>query len=108
MFCFALAMRKCLGGVNWKSVQWTIANQLLLSSGSIAANYAEANNSISKPSFLHKIVISRKEAAESMLWLRLLAATTMESETTEQLKSLHTECEELTSILATILRSSHS
>ena len=105
-FRFALSLRKCLGEANWKPVQWTDVNQLLRSSGSIAANYTEANNAVSKPDFLHKIGISKKEAAESLLWLRLLAATTDELEITEKLRTLHTECDELTRILATIHRNS--
>ena len=45
--------------------------QLCRSSGSQAANYIEANESLSKRDFGHRIKISRKEAKESRLWLRL-------------------------------------
>jgi len=45
---------------------------LLRSSGSVAANYIEANQSLSKKDFLMRIKICRKEAKESHLWLRLL------------------------------------
>ena len=45
--------------------------QLARSSGSQAANYIEANESLSKKDFLMRIKISRKEAKESRLWLRL-------------------------------------
>jgi four helix bundle protein len=46
--------------------------QLVRSSGSVAANYIEANESLSKKDFLLRIKICRKEAKESSLWLRLL------------------------------------
>lgn len=46
--------------------------QLLRSSGSVAANYIEANESLSKKDFVHRIKICRKETKESILWLRLL------------------------------------
>jgi len=46
--------------------------QLIRSSGSIGANYIEANESLSKKDFRMRIMISRKEAKESRYWLMLL------------------------------------
>ncbi|MCB4757533.1 MAG: four helix bundle protein [Elusimicrobia bacterium] len=46
--------------------------QLLRSSGSVAANYIEANESLSGKDFVMRIKICRKEAKESYLWLRLM------------------------------------
>lgn len=48
------------------------AKQLIRSSGSIGANYLEADESISKKDFIHRLKICRKEARESMYWLQLL------------------------------------
>lgn len=45
--------------------------QLARSSGSIGANYIEANESLSKKDFVMRIKISRKEAKESRFWLML-------------------------------------
>ena len=50
-----------------KSIPKTMSNledakQLIRSSGSIGANYIEANESLSKKDFLHRVKISRKEA----------------------------------------------
>ena len=45
--------------------------QLIRSSGSVAANYIEANESFSKKDFIMRVKISRKEVKESRLWLRL-------------------------------------
>ena len=45
--------------------------QLLRSSGSQAANYIEANESLSKKDFCHRIKIALKETKESALWIRL-------------------------------------
>lgn len=47
------------------------AKQLTRSSGSVAANYIEANEALSKRDFILRIKICRKEAKESALWLRL-------------------------------------
>lgn len=105
-FCFALAARDCLAGGRWTRTQWTDVNQLLRSSGSIAANYIEANNSVSKSDFAYRISISKKESAESCLWLRLLGETTQPEPLKEILRTLYREADEITRILATILRNS--
>src|SRR3990167_1365014 len=46
--------------------------QVIRSSGSIGANYIEANESLSKKDFLMRIKICRKEAKESKYWLLLI------------------------------------
>lgn len=56
--------------------------QLLRSSGSVAANYIEANESFSKKDYYMRVKICRKEAKESRLWLRLIDC---KSETEKQL-----------------------
>jgi four helix bundle protein len=60
-----------------KKIPRTISNieyakQLIRSSGSVAANYIEANESLSKKDFVMRIKICRKEAKESRLWLKLI------------------------------------
>ncbi len=46
--------------------------QVIRSSGSVGANYIEANESLSKKDFVMRIKICRKEAKESRYWLRLI------------------------------------
>jgi four helix bundle protein len=60
-----------------KELPRTIANeqdvkQLVRASGSVGANYIEANDALSKRDFLMRIKISRKEAKEARYWLQLL------------------------------------
>src|SRR5438445_9226086 len=50
------------------------AKQLIRASGSVASNYVEANEALSKKDFLMRIKICRKEAKESRLFLRLVDA----------------------------------
>jgi len=45
-------------------------NSLVRASGSVGANYIEANESLSKKDFLMRVKICRKEAKESRYWLR--------------------------------------
>jgi four helix bundle protein len=64
-----------------KSLPRTISNiedakQLTRASGSVGANYIEANESLSKKDFVYRIKICRKEAKESGYWLRLILGTT--------------------------------
>ncbi|MFC2107205.1 four helix bundle protein [Bacteroidota bacterium] len=47
--------------------------QVLKSSGSIGANYIEANEALSKKDFLMRIKISRKETKETIYWLKLIS-----------------------------------
>ncbi|MBI3627435.1 MAG: four helix bundle protein [Candidatus Sungbacteria bacterium] len=46
--------------------------QLVRSSGSIGANYIEANESLSKRDFFMRVKISRKESKECRYWLMLV------------------------------------
>src|SRR5436853_3682689 len=60
-----------------KKLRRTIANiedakQFIRASGSIGANYIEANESIGKKDFAMKVKTCRREAKESRYWLRLL------------------------------------
>lgn len=47
------------------------SKQLIRSSGSVSANYIEANEALSKKDFFMRIKICKKEAKESRFWLRL-------------------------------------
>ena len=46
--------------------------QVVRSSGSVGANYIEANEALSKKDFRMRVKISRKESKETRYWLRLL------------------------------------
>ncbi len=72
--------------------------QLARSSGSVAANYIEANESFSKKDFLMRVKICRKEVKESRMWLKLTDSNT---ETTKQ--TLIQEATELMKIFGSII-----
>lgn len=52
-----------------------IAGQLLRSATSICANANEAQEGQTKPDFIAKMSVSRKEAREANFWLRFASAT---------------------------------
>ncbi|MBU0649098.1 four helix bundle protein [Patescibacteria group bacterium] len=79
--------------------------QLIRSSGSQASNYIEANESLSKKDFVHRIKICRKEAKESHLWLRLCEVGKNE-ELIKERKELTAEAMELTKIFGSIVEKS--
>lgn len=54
-FHFAQEIRKCLKTVKVHPLQYDDAKQLIRSSGSVAANYIEANESLSKKDFIMRI-----------------------------------------------------
>ena len=63
-----------------KALPKTMANvevtkQLVRSSGSVGANYIEANEALGKKDFTMRIRICRKEAKESRYWLNLVEST---------------------------------
>ena len=105
-FRFALEVRHCVSAHRWTRAQWTDLKQLLRSSGSVAANYIEANNAASKADFIYRISVAKKEAVESRLWLRLLGATTTSEPSKNDLRALYREADELVRIFAAILKSS--
>ena len=78
-----------------------LISQLIRSSGSVGANYREANDALSKKDFGHRIRIARKEAKETQYWLQLLAEAAS-SEPNGDLKGLLQEASELKNILSSI------
>lgn len=102
-FRFALAVRHMVGGHKWKREQWTDIDQVLRSSGSVAANHTEANNPVSSADFAHRLKDSRKEASESRLWPRLLGATSP-TDSRDELRTLYREADDLTRILSSSIK----
>jgi four helix bundle protein len=49
-----------------------MVKQVIRSSGSMGANYIEANESLGKKDFAMRIRICRKEAKETVYWLKLV------------------------------------
>ncbi|PLX12220.1 MAG: four helix bundle protein [Marinilabiliales bacterium] len=92
-----------------KTLSKTIANnedikQLIRSSGSVGANYIEANEKLSKKDFLLRMKISRKEAKETTYWLRLIESTNDVNNST--IDNLIKESIELKKILSSIIEKS--
>ena len=81
-----------------------LIGQLIRSGTAIGANYIEANDSLGKKDFIHRIKIARKEAKETIYWLKLIIEA--ENRFEEQVKILIKECIELKNILSSIINNS--
>ena len=69
---FASDIRALVRQVNKTTGNIEDGKQLIRSSGSVGANYIEANEALSKKDFVLRIKICRKESKESRYWLRLI------------------------------------
>ncbi len=76
--------------------------QLIRASGSVGANYIEANESLSKKDFVFRIKICKKEAKECGFWLRLIIETNETLDDGAKGKSLLGESIELKKIFSAI------
>jgi len=90
-----------------KTLPKTIANiedgkQLIKASGSVGANYIEANEALSKKDLKMRLKICRMEAKESAYWLRLINETNSLKNANDA-KSLMQEANELKKIFSSIL-----
>ncbi len=90
-----------------KKLPRTISNiedgkQVIRSSGSIGANYIEANESLSKKDFVMRVKICRKEAKETCYWLKLVYINNI-LELDNEREKLITESTELMKIFGAIL-----
>ncbi|MDO8443192.1 MAG: four helix bundle protein [bacterium] len=79
-----------------------LINQIIRSGTSIGANYMEANGAESKKDFQHKIGICKKEAKETMHWLRMIA--TANTDKAEKCRKLWKEVHELVLIFSSIVK----
>lgn len=80
-----------------------IGRQLVRSSGSVGANYIEANESLSRKDFVVRIKICRKESKESRYWLKLVQP---KREDERERESLIAEATELMKIFGSIIEKS--
>lgn len=101
---FAIDVRKFAKRIKVTLINADDIKQVLRSSGSIGANYIEANESLSKKDFLVRVKISRKEAKETRYWLRVMQID--QPELDEDKAKLHDEATQLMKIFGSIITKS--
>ncbi|MFY8190154.1 MAG: four helix bundle protein [Bacteroidia bacterium] len=102
-FQFSLAVRRFIKCLPYNLNNQEDGKQLIRSSGSVGANYIEANDSLGERDKLMKIRICRKEAKESRYWLMLLD-TNGNADLEIEKDKLAQEAYELMLILGNILK----
>jgi four helix bundle protein len=102
---FALRVRRFLKLLPRSLIAEVDGRQLVRSSGSVGANYIEANESVGDRDFLYRIKLCKKEAKESRYWLQLLLLEEAAPLALER-AALAAEADELTRIFAAIHRNS--
>jgi four helix bundle protein len=80
---------------------WVLGKQYLKAGTSIGANIQEAQSGESKSDFIHKYGIAKKEARESLYWLRLMSESGMVPR--RRLQPLIKETEEVFAVVTAII-----
>ncbi|MCK4234680.1 four helix bundle protein [candidate division WOR-3 bacterium] len=83
------------------TINFKIIGQLIGASGSVGANYREANEALSKKDFAYRMRVTRKECKESSFWLRLLKEANQKF--TEEIDLFIKESKELRNIFTSII-----
>lgn len=84
------------------SINNRLTGQAVGSAGSVGANYREANDSLGKKDFVHRLRISRKEAKEVIHWLDCIE--TANPEFSSRMQNLKQEAREIKNILSSIIQ----
>ena len=100
-FLFAKECRNYIRTLTKTTSNIEDGKQLVRSSGSVGANYIEANEKLGDKDLIYRLKISWKEAKESKYWLRLLHELNPDQKTLSD--SLLFEVEELRKILSAII-----
>jgi four helix bundle protein len=101
-FKFASRVIRFVGTMPRNVAGYQLGKQLIRSGTSIGANLEEADGAESKRDFIHKASISRKEARETLFWLRLCSENNLGDG--HICRELLTECDEIRRILSAIIR----
>ena len=99
---FALRIVKAYKFLTRQQSEFVLSKQMLRSGTSIGAMMREAKFAQSRADFLSKTSIALKEANETLYWIELLHDSEYIDDKT--FESIHNEANEITSILASIVK----
>lgn len=101
---FAKAVMRLCKKLPKDVINLELGKQIVRSSGSVGANYREANEALGKKDFKHRIGIARKECKETSYWLELIKENNPHHDS--EVRELYRESMELRNILSAILSKS--
>lgn len=99
---FALSVRDFCRKLKWDIINVVYIKQLIRSSSSIGANYLEASDDLGKQDEKMKIKIARREAKETVHWLKLILVYNDKELELERLKLID-EATQVKKILSAII-----
>ena len=99
---FALRIVKAYKYLTRQQSEFVLSKQMLRSGTSIGAMMREAKFAQSRADFVNKASIALKEANETLYWIELLHDSEYIDDKT--FESIHNEANEITSILASIVK----
>ncbi len=99
--CFGEDVIDFVKGLKKDEITRLLISQVVRSATSIGANYMEADAAESKRDFRHKIALCKKEAKETMHWLRMITKAAPGQKAS--CRKLWQEVKELTLIFSSIL-----
>ena len=105
-FIFAKEVIKLALALPKNDLKFVLGKQLMKSGTSIGANIEEAQGGISKPDFIHCMNIAKKEARETIYWLKLLLEFDITNK--QKIKKLVNECNELLRMLTSIVKTAQA
>ena len=100
---FALLIVKAYKYLTGQRGEYVMSKQMLRSGTAIGAMMREAKFAQSRADFINKASIALKEANETLYWIELLHDSEYLDDKT--FNSIHQEADEITAILATIVKS---
>jgi four helix bundle protein len=98
---FSIAVIQLCKQLPQETINYKLVDQLVRSATSIGANYREANDALSKKDFIHRLRITRKEAKETLYWLKLIWEANPKQQ--KNISPLLDEADELRNILSAII-----
>ncbi len=103
---FSVNLVRFLSKLSASRLSAPILNQLVRSGTSIGANIEEADSAPSRKDFRNKMFIAKKEAAETIYWLKLITDAEIISNpgNKEKATELLGECTQILKILGSITR----
>ncbi len=105
-FAFASLILELVDAMPSRQIAWTLSKQLARSGTSVGANVHEAEHALTTAEFIQRCSIARKEASETLYWLRLCQRHELLHETDAH--AAIQEADELVRILLTIVKNSQA
>lgn len=101
-FNFAVKVVKLVLKLPHNSATWILGKQLINSVTSIDSNVDQAKSGVSRPDFINHMKIARKEAKETLRWIKMLVSLDLFS--LKDLPEIINENEEIIRILLSSIK----